>query len=133
MNRKERRKQERIPFLDPKSEENHLIFDLSSMGALFAGKKRVDVGQKISLEVTLPKSMGKLTLPGEIRWVKPIAIEEMHFYLAGMQFATHDDLTSSTLKAFLQFLQRQMTIRENRSKAMNSLEEISLHKPEKPE
>jgi len=133
MNRKERRKHERISFLDPKSEESHLIFDLSSMGALFAGKKRMDVGQRISLEVTLPKSMGKMILPGEIRWVKPIAIEEMHFYLAGMQFAIHDDLTSSTLKAFLQFLQRQITIRENRSKAVSSLEDLSLHKLEKSE
>jgi Tfp pilus assembly protein PilZ len=133
MDRKERRKHERLPFLDPKSEKNHLIFDLSSMGALFAGKKRVEVGQRISLEVTLPKSMGKLFLPGEIRWVKPIAIEEMHFYLAGMQFAIHDDLTSSTLKAFLQFLRRRIVIRENRSKAVSLLDEISLPKPEKPE
>ncbi len=133
MDGKERRQYERFPFLDPKSEESHLIFDLSSMGALFAGKKEMEVGQQISLEVTLPRNMGKLFLPGEIRWVKTLEIEETLFYLAGMQFAIQDSLTSSTLQAYLQFMQRERSIRQNRSIAMDSLEQLWLHTVTKPE
>ncbi len=125
MDPKEQRRYERLSLLDPKEEENHIIFNLSTMGAFFAGQRRMEPGQTLSLEVTLPRSMGKLLLPGEIRWTKEISIGGSRFYLAGMQFSIQDALTAETLKAYLQFLEREKNIRENRSVAISSLEEIS--------
>lgn len=125
MDPKEQRKYERLSFLNPKEEENHIIFNLSTMGAFFAGQRRMEPGQTISLEVTLPRSMGKLLLPGEIRWTKEISIGGTLFYLAGMQFSIKDVLTAETLQAYLQFLEREKNIRENRSLAITNLDEFS--------
>jgi Tfp pilus assembly protein PilZ len=124
MAQRERRSRydQRFFFRSPKQEEKQIIFNLSKRGALFAGTEPVEIGQKISLEVTLPKGLAELKLPGKVRWVKRVGEGEQVLFLTGLQFDEQDESTAAILEAYLQFLHRDRAIQKSRSMAISNLE-----------
>jgi Tfp pilus assembly protein PilZ len=115
----------RFIFHSPKQEDKYIIFNISKRGALFAGTEPVEIGQKISLDVTLPKGLANLKLPGRVRWVNKVGEGENALYLTGLQFEEQDETTSGILEAYLQFLHRDRVIRKSRSMAITNLEKLN--------
>jgi hypothetical protein len=120
-----RRWDERFFFRSPKQEGKHLIFDLSPKGALCAGAEPVELGQPISLDITLPNRLAELKLSGKVRWVKKVGQGEEVVYLTGIQFEERDEATVGILKAYLQFLQRDRIIQKSRFVAIENLEKLN--------
>jgi len=116
---------QRFFFRSPKQEEKQIIFNLSKRGALFAGTEPVETGQRISLDITLPKGLANLKLPGKVRWVKKVGGGEKVLYLTGLQFDEQDESTAGILEAYLQFLHRDRMIQKSRSMAVSHLEKLN--------
>jgi len=92
---------------------------------LFASTECVEIGQGISLEVTLPKGLADLTLSGKARWVKKVGQDEKALYLIGLQFDEQDESTAGILEAYLQYLFRDTIIKKSRSTAISNLEKLN--------
>ena len=85
----------------------------------------MEAGQKTSLQVSLPKGLTKLHLPGEIKWVKQVGQGEKKFYLAGIQFEDQDEKKFKIMDAYLQYLQRGKFIQSQKSVAILHLENLN--------
>ena len=81
--KRERRREKRFQIQSPKPEEDYTIVHLSARGAMVRGRRPVKVGQRTSLQVTLPKGLTRLHFQGKIKWVKQAEEGEKIFYSAG--------------------------------------------------
>jgi len=116
---------ERFFFRSPKRGEKYLIFNLSQRGALCAGAESAEVGQAVSLSMTLPNRLAELKLTGTVRWVKKVGQGDEALCLTGIQFEEQDETTARILKAYLQFLQRDKMIQKSKSVAIENLEKLN--------
>jgi len=120
-----RRWDERFFFQSPKQGERYLIFNLSQKGALCAAAEPAEVGQAVSLGMTLPNGLAELKLTGTVRWIKKVGQGDKALYVTGIQFEEQDEATTGILKAYLQFLQRDRMIQKSKSAAIENLEKLN--------
>jgi Tfp pilus assembly protein PilZ len=122
---RDRRWEKRFFFRSPKQEDKYLIFNISKKGASYASAEAVELGQKISFDITLPQGLADLKLAGKVRWVKKVGQGKEALYLIGIQFEEQDETTIRILEAYLQFLHRDRTIQKSRSDAVENLKKLN--------
>jgi hypothetical protein len=118
------RSDERFVFANPKRAGKYLIFNLSRNGAFVGTGEAIEKGNRITIDITMPADIGILTLTGAARWVQRAELGDMVLYLAGVKFEGHDETTSKSIHAYMEYLWRRKLIRESQASALADLEKL---------